>query len=159
MSNPFVLLKSEDLLSENFNIEYTLNVIKNSNISVGYLNLVNNLVLELIKIYDKKHLENRLKFALDLAEWIISIDSNIEDKKIFIINKYQIILRKRKLLRDEINQIIKLKNDTKEISLLCALNILLGNKNEYLYYFDQMDEKKKNIFRSYPIYYLAKTSL
>lgn len=79
------------------------------------------------------------------------------DEIMFLINKMQAIFRKRELTEEEIMKITEIKvTNIDDVTILCALDILLGNHNEFKYRFNKLSEKDKTLIKDYPIYNLIK---
>ncbi|MDI0267826.1 hypothetical protein QIW52_17690 [Clostridioides difficile] len=151
--SPYVLLRSEDMECVNFDMDKANIDIKNYEKITEYINCVIFYILELIRYYDKIHNEKCLSKALELLNWI----GDTEPFNINKINKYQIIKRLRDLNIDEIIELVNIKNkNLEDITIQCAVNILLEKFEEAE---DNMKNMKEDIleeFKSYPIYNLMK---
>lgn len=102
---------------------------------------------------DKK--DERLYDAIViLNEWLIrkSMDG---DEAIHLINKYQIIKRKRRLTKEEKKELRELldKFNAKRNDVMTAVSLLLDNESDAEYYYDNMDEHERKFFDSLPIHY------
>ncbi len=116
----------------------------------------NNDMLMALKIYDESgQKDERLYEAImTLNDWIIR--KGIEgDEAIHLINKYQIIKRKRGLTKDEKNELRELpdKFNAKRNDVMTAVSLLLNNESDAEYYYDNMDEHERKFFDSLPIHY------
>ncbi|TGG86743.1 hypothetical protein [Geotoga petraea] len=149
----FILSHDVLIKAHNIDLELIKNEIKSTKLNQDNINWINLFALELIKAYDL----NNKKFSnyLNLAESIINILLDYERKNIiFLINKYQIIYRKGKLSNEEKYNLNKMKKNTDDNQILCAINILLDNKYEAELYYNKMNDYEKNEFSKYPIYNL-----
>ncbi len=152
----FLQMKSEHFKYNNID----LNEIKESiyfmkpDSEVQY-DAINNFILEIIKFYDKnKERRDILDLAYDLSVILIKYD---KDSIIYKLNYYQIIKRIRDFNKQEIEDIIDIKlNEKGTINIICAINILLDNKNEFEYYFKKLSDGDKKNFCNFPIYNLIK---
>lgn len=115
------------------------------------------IMLESIKAFDET---NNIEF-LNLADAINNLitEDNYQTKElskdIGLINKFQIIKRKRKLRDDEekcLNEILYRNPDNLDIT--CCVKLLLESFTEFRYLFKKMSEQQKETFKKWPIYYL-----
>lgn len=131
----------------------------------NYLNILNTFLLKIIHSFDQTSNLKILKTCQKLSEFLLSKELN---NILFKINKYQIDLRlgakiyPEKTLKDilSIEDLITLENqinkhENKEF-LLIAINILNGDKDKTKYYLQQLKNKDKTMFESFPIYNLYK---
>lgn len=136
-------------LNENI-IEHDLSRIKESEVKNIEEDL-NNLALNLIKLYDEYHKQ----YFLDNALYIIKIlesHCNIDFKNIVQLNHIQINIRLNKELdkydRTFLNEILLNSND---ITYKFVANVLLKNKKEATDCFNDFNEDEKQLFSKLPI--------
>lgn len=113
--------------------------------ATGYL-------LNLLSAYDISGQAEQLEAAEKLLSWIIA-KSDEADNEIAIINRLQIVKRKRKLSTKEKNELMNLlegQNTSDEIKLACYL--LLDNQLFADRYFAKLTDEQKQTFMDYPIY-------
>lgn len=116
----------------------------------------NLFVLELIKVWDEINDNRYLEVADFILDWI---EKNLEEG-IFIINKAQIEYRlNKKLSFETLDQLYKIKFQTKDISTKAAIEILIGNRENFKSLYDEMKVDEKSKFSEYPIYNLFKKIL
>ena len=108
-------------------------------------------VLKIIHGFDIIKDEEFLKYADKLLNWLMEGDI---DKVIIKINKLQIARRRRKLNNDEIEELVVLKRLNSDNFLLCGINILLEDCNEFEKCFNKLSKEKQKRFREFPIYSL-----
>ena len=107
-------------------------------------------MLEVIKAYDES---NNIKF-LELADYINERILEHRDNAVDIINKMQIVKRKRALNYKEKDLIYDLKDAEDDLIIQCGIAILLDNKSDYERFFSKLSENEKNAFKEFPIYNL-----
>ncbi len=96
---------------------------------------------------------------LGLAEKLIGLlESTSSDPQITcLINRKQIIRRRRPFSDDEKEELINLKLENPHyLDLVLCCNILLGYEDEFNAQFRTLEEEKQKLFRSWPIYNLLK---
>lgn len=88
-----------------------------------------------------------------LNDWIIR--RSMDNKVIHLINKYQIIKRKRELTQEEKSKLRELPNrfNSKGNDVMTAVSLLLDNKADAEYYYGNMSKKEQKFFDSLPIHY------
>ena len=109
-------------------------------------------MLELIKAYDQSKDDKWLEFA----EYLNGKIMNNITRNANVINKYQIIKRKRTLTTDEKEVLYEIKEKETNIMIQCAISILLENKSDYERAFSKMNESEKKQFEEFPIFNLVK---
>lgn len=109
-------------------------------------------LLEVLNAYD----ETRETKWLELAEMIITliISKQKENNNIDIINKYQILRRKRKLTDKEKNELKNIYDSDDNIMVKASCAILIGNSYDFKFNFEKLNKKEKEEFPKYPIYNL-----
>ena len=107
-------------------------------------------MLEVIKAYDES---NNIKF-LELADYINERILEHRDNAVDVINKMQIVKRKRALNYKEKDLIYDLKDAEDDLIIQCGIAILLDNKSDYERFFSKLSENEKNAFKEFPIYNL-----
>lgn len=154
MTTPYILMKKENFLeSSNMNIkviENSIDKIPNVEKQIGKIRL---LMLEILLAYD----ENKDESFLELANYInsIIIKKDKEEKEINTINKLQILFRKRKLEKNEIDELYQIRDCEKNnLTIQCAIAILLNNLMDFKRYFNNLSKEEQKQFMSYPIYNL-----
>lgn len=150
----YVQLKATDIIkSSNLDLKIVEESVKSIALNNAYAGAVNFLILELIKAYDiNNDFTNCLEITLRLCEWLEEYDSS---SYIYVINKYQIIKRLRKLSKGEKFKLREIGVASAENNpILCGISILLDNKNDVEYYFDKLTKEESKAFCEYPIYKL-----
>mgnify|MGYP001323144681 CR=1 FL=1 len=112
-----------------------------------------------IAAFDKYRNENVLQLAESIQNMVMEVSSFEEDSLGYlsnIINKYQIIKRKRHLDNEEKALIFNLKNKYNSmLKFVACANILLDSHTEFEMVFKSFEDSDKQEFRSWPIFALA----
>lgn len=150
--SPYLILKEKDFLEvSNLNID----VIKNSILQFKSPMIYDNIrlmMLELLKAYDKdNNRKDLLEFAEFINELLIKEDTNVD---LNLINKYQIVKRKRELVEEEIETLYKIKESNIKEEIQAGVAILLENKSDFNRYFKKLNKTAQKEFKEYPIYNL-----
>lgn len=154
--SPFITLKRGSLEKYD-NIDYTKieESIFNQKINDDTLILTNQFVLELIEYYDKIKKIPILESAKNITQWLLKNDNSDYIR----INLYQINKRlNNELTEIEINDLIRIKNETSDNLIKCAVCILLESKIEFQTIFKQLKESEQEQLKNFPIYYLFSDS-
>lgn len=150
--SPYITLKKEELINTlNMNIqtiEKSIKKIYMPELSEYY----NSFLLEVLKAYDETKETKWLKLAEMIITLIISKEK--ENNNIYIINKYQILRRKRKLTDKEKNELKNIYDSDDNIMVKVSCSILIGNSYDFKFNFEKLNEKEKEEFQKYPIYNL-----
>ena len=155
----FLHMEANDFLCSNINFSRILNSIKSMRLcdrelavrftetrSIG----ANNLLLEIITAYDSQKIKdkNLLQFAEDMADVILTTEPAT------IINKLQVVKRKRSLTNDEIADLVNLRKNRTEKVVQCAIAILLNESKEANRLLDELSTDERMLIMDYPIYNL-----
>ena len=114
----------------------------------------NNDMLMALKGYDQmdKKDDRLYQAILSLCDWIIKYSP--DKLPIHIINKYQVVKRKRELTKEEKKELCMLLSEVpNDNDVQTAIHLLLDNKTQAELYFDSMNESEKKFFKSLPIYF------
>ena len=108
-----------------------------------------------LNAYDKQKEKSEKLYdgILKLNNWLLEKDK--KNKNIHIINKFQIVKRKRDLEKSEKKELSSLL-DSSNLQLMTKLgiNILLENKGTAENQFEKLSKAEQNFFKLQPIYYL-----
>lgn len=166
LTTPFSCLTKEDFLKvSNIDYENIVSYYQSKEAVNSEIHIRANLdMLNILTAYDECRNE-RLLFACEqLSEWILSKDKS---NPVFVINKYQIVRRKRELNDEEQSELYniaehlsanKLFDKYYIICLRCACSIILGEFSRAKMLLKQLPETHKNNITKYPIYNLLKDS-
>ena len=117
--------------------------------------MMNFLALDIITGYDKQEKKDDALLALaDRIYDILEKNPAGADKDIIILNKLQIIKRRRDITTDEIVQLALLKEESKPLATRCGAYILLDEFDKAKECLNAMKSKDKEEFIKYPIYSL-----
>lgn len=117
--------------------------------------MMNFLALDIITGYDKQEKKDDTLLALaDRIYDILEKNPAGADKDIIILNKLQIIKRRRDITTDEIVQLALLKEESKPLAIRCGAYILLDEFEKAKECLNAMKSKDKEEFIKYPIYSL-----
>lgn len=107
--------------------------------------------VEVLSAYDATKNEK----YYDMANLLITKLLEFEPENEFgIINKLQLLKRKRDLSDEELLELEKIEKKTESDMIPCAVNILLENKRKAKRLIEQLSEEDKDTFKQYPIYNL-----
>ena len=110
---------------------------------------MNILALELINSYDKTKDEDFYQAAEKIIDKLLEWEEN---NSVEIINRLQLIKRKRNLTNEEINILYDIKNkENQREEIQYGISILLENKADIEYYYKQLSKEKKEQFSKLPI--------
>ena len=112
----------------------------------------NNDMLMALKAYDSKEEqdENLYNAIVALNDWLIERNSKYES--IHLVNKYQIIRRKRPLKKEEKKDLLNILSDEGNgAAMKTAIHLLLGNKTMADFSYEEMDTAQQKIFDEQPI--------
>ena len=164
--SPYLLLVDEKIMGNHKNLfeyaNWNSEVVKESFEKIPrYKELseyINEFILRLLLTYDNSKDENMINLAMFLCKKLLNQKyEDINAKYIYTINYFQVIKRKRKYTKEEIDQLYKLKEEiynTDESMLKCCIAILLDISNDFNYYYERLTEEEKDVFEGYPIYHL-----
>ena len=149
----YLLLKENDFVHTS-NMDYDKiieGIIKSHNAKLVIDHTI-LLLLRMLKGYDMQ--ENKDERLLELAEktcqWIVATDSSA-DADNMLLNRMQIVKRKRELNIDEIIMLAELIKKDKHASIRCGAYLLLGNNSKAQSCFNELESWMQKEFLTYPI--------
>ena len=99
-----------------------------------------------------------LNVAMDFSEWIMTSTEQGIELSIKILNKMQIIKRTRPLNTEERKLIMNIiKDESQKDIILAGAHLLLDNYDMAEIYYEKLEPKLKDEFRSFPIYHFWKS--
>lgn len=144
----YIGMTKEDFLEfSNINFDTIKDSFKNVDYSEASLVKINEFFLEVLKAYDYK----KDKSLLNLANYIIDKILKYSQEDVYIINKMQVILRERKLTKDEKTTLYRIKEKNNEKQIQLAIAILLNNTSDYEMYLEELSAEEKEFFYKFPI--------
>lgn len=153
----YSLLKKQDFL-DGANIDYQKIVddLDSNDTSPLVMEQLTLFMLEMLKACDELAVkEEELLFAAEkYSDWLIENSEQLDDT--LILNRLQIIKRKREFEESEIQQLQKMRKDSTNLSIKCAANLLLGRNESAQDCFDEMNMKEKERFIKFPICHFGK---
>ena len=159
-TSPFTFIFQRDDFTKITNIDYS-KLIPSYEFAALYnsdiFNRATNDMLMALLAYDAQVQKNfrLLESMEELSNWILNNASN--HKISHIINKFQIIKRKRNFTTDEKEMLMEVLNFP-EINFdeQTAIHLLLDNKTMAECYFKKMETVQQNFFKSLPISFFMK---
>ena len=150
---PKGLLFKRDIWERLYDVdeEILLRDIEKSDYSESTLNDLYMFFVEILAAYDITRNEKYFDMAQLLSDKLLQVDENNEYG---IINKLQLLKRKRELSEDEISVLEKLEENTNDSMVRSAVNILLENKHNAKKLVNQLSEEDQATFKQFPIYNL-----
>ncbi len=113
------------------------------------------LILELLKLYDRRKDTTILDIVIQLLDFLSEKDASQVD--LYQINRLQTEKRRRKLNPEEIQYLSSMKSKGIPAQYQLAANILLESFYEAQLIYDQLCPEEKEVFASYPIMNLWKS--
>lgn len=119
----------------------------NTSFSLGYARILTEKFLDMLQAYDKNHKPQLFEVLKAVNKYLLRHDSRNTSH---IINKMQLIFRKRDLNRKEQQQLQQIQNTTNNITEKLAIAVLLQQPHiEQLY--AKLSPEEKQAFNSWPI--------
>lgn len=146
------VLDEKQLESDNFNADFFIKDLKGN--SDGNIDKYSQLLLCLIKVYDKNTSNKEIKSAMvRLAEFLYS-----EDKSDFVyyLNYLQVKFRLNSLEEKDLKKIEKIQKEKNDMEINLACEILMKNKKAAREIFNKLNKTERKKFKQYPIYTLFK---
>ena len=128
--------------------------LKSIPMSEVYSNHVIALLLELLKAYDESNPKRTdiLDAATQIADWLRTSDTTTP-ANVLNLNYYQAIKRNREFTEDEVAALLSImESGTNDYDILAGVHLLLDNQAAASIYYKRMDDRLKELFRSYPIF-------
>lgn len=149
-----LVMKKDDLLEiSNLDYELIAKEIMQQNFTVTIDSAVNMFLLEGIKAFDENRNDELYNMLVSISNWqVLNSGSAIN-----VLNNYQLIKRKRKLIIHEIEKLSSIKMNSTDLQIKLGVAILLGSKVEFEAYWEQLKDEDKKVFKEYPIYHLTET--
>ena len=141
--SPYLLLVDKKIMGENKNLldyaNWNSEIVQKSFEKIArYKELsgdINEFILRLITTFDSTKEKDKIDLAMYLCKQLLKQNySNEIDKDIYTINYFQIIKRKRKYTKDEIDELHRLKEkiyNADKCMLKCCIAILLDIPNDF----------------------------
>ncbi len=149
--SPYLMLAEESTETFNLidNVNYTLLIdsIRDYGIPKKTEGAHINLLLKMLLHYDATKKEYVLNSSISLASILYEKNDSITN----FINLCQAIKRKQALSKQEINKLITIKDESKELDIKLACCILLESKMEIEKYLSEMELNDKEYFLKYPL--------
>jgi hypothetical protein len=152
----FCLFRSKHYI-ELSNINY--DIIVSSFREIRNFDQVNYSLLEMIIAYDRTGCDKLYESINDIADLLMNCPDDILRHSIRLLNKLQVIKRKRDLAQNEIRSlcaIIESGQETEEI--LVGSYLLLDNQSAAESHFHELEPEIQSNFRKYPIFKFARFS-
>lgn len=150
-SNKYNLFDADIYFSlSNFNIEKAVSSLKKFVRNDFGFGAAHCFALEMINHYDKTNEIKYLNEASKLFNWLYSKNKYNIDDNYKQINKLQIIARRRKFNKKEIESLKELTKHT-EIEIKYASYLLLGNKEKAIENYNKMAPEVKELYDKLPI--------
>ena len=122
----------------------------------------NAMLLELISAYDEAsgtRQETLYNTAIAFAEWLLDTPDDMLGHNVKLLNKLQLIKRKRALTYEERALLLNMEESSPEHDdIRVGIYLLLDDQERAERYYQRLDEKTKMAFMQYPIYKFWKHS-
>ena len=160
-TSQFVLFDKKGLIHiSNMDYELVYSDISQTPPSPEYCMKVNFLVLDMIGAYDEQteHDEKLLNLAEKICDWLKSIESII-DSEVLLLNRLQIIKRRRTLSMSEIIELARLTESKYPPTTRCGAYLLMDADKEAQECFDELPHIAQEEFLKYPICHFGKLTM
>lgn len=155
-ASPYVLVTAEQLETiDNADLSEIVPSIQKQPYSAVYGEHIILLILELLKLYDRRKDTTILDVVIQLLDFLSEKDSSQVD--LYQINRLQTEKRRRKLNPEEIQYLSSMKTKGIPAQYQLAANILLESFYEAHLIYDRLCPEEKEVFASYPIMNLWKS--
>ena len=111
----------------------------------------NMIMLEMLKAYDKEPNAELLEAIKQIYAWLETVRQFLTDE-VMLINKLQIIRRERGLTFSEKQELSKVATSSEDIAYKIGAFILLNEQDEVEQLLNEMPQKEKDEFMSFPIF-------
>ncbi len=112
-------------------------------------------ILDALQYYDTHKNYQLLKF-LEKISYILLKNDNADYIDIYKINYFQILKRSQKLTSEMCEDLIVVRDATKDNMIKVCISIILEDKNGYNVYYKKLSDSEKKTLMEYPIYNLIK---
>lgn len=147
-NNFYLVLNSQAYQSDDINFDEMKNYINNMVLSDDEYNLMNFQLLEVLKAYDITQNKNLLDYAKYLANILLENDP---DSPVYYINYVQILKRENKVLDENYEKLLEIKDKYSSIEIKICCNLLLENNCEANILTQRFDPETLEEFKKYPI--------
>lgn len=145
--NKYLFFNKEIYLADNINLKNAADYFEKKGVEEG-VDLIINQVLNAISAYDECKNEDLLEYSLFLLDLL---DGNREIETIIFINRCQIFKRQDKLSKENIEELLQIKKEEKDLSIQYACNLLLDSKLEADIIYDKLSQDEKVVIDNFPI--------
>lgn len=151
--SPYIgMKKAEIIMYSNISCENIYQSIVETQGDNNYFFALNHFILELIDAYDESGKIEIYELALKILDWMI--EKQLGADNIYLINKFQLLKRRRELSMEEIEILLQFKNEETDLMMLTAICILMDNLTEAKLYYMRLEEDMQESFKELPIYRL-----
>lgn len=112
-------------------------------------------ILDGLEYYNNCPSQLLLEFLERVAKSLLK-SNNTSYRYIYCINYFQILKRLNKLEKKELDQLVVMRDESKDLMIKICSSILLEDENGFSLYFGQLESAQKELLKSYPIFYLLK---
>ena len=116
-------------------------------------------ILDSLEYYDNNckeiHSNLLLNFLENVSKSLLKT-KNKTCKHIYYINYCQVLKRLNKLSKDELKQLLSIKDKTKDKMAKVCASILLEDKSGFDVYYEELNDEQQELLKSYPIFNLLK---
>lgn len=158
----FILHKDELLNIANIRFDRLLPAYQQFEMTPFLADCANTMLLDLIAAYDEAsgtRQETLYNTAIAFAEWLLDTSDDMLGRSIKMLNKLQLIKRKRALTYEERQLLLNIEESSPESDdIRVGIYLLLDDQERAERYYQKLDEKMKTAFMQYPIYKFWKHS-
>lgn len=151
-----VIYKKEDYISvSNIIFDRLLPQFREYEMTSYIYDMANDVMLRMLGAYDEasgKRKELLYDTALAFAEWLEKAPDNVWDRRISILNRLQIIKRKRAFNPEETNALFCITAASSDrMDVMVGAYLLLDQQGQANFYLQKMNKEERDRLLSYPI--------
>lgn len=158
----FILHKDELLNISNICFDRLLPAYQQFEMTPFLADCANTMLLDLISAYDEatgKRQKALYNTAIAFAEWLLDTSDDMLGHNVKLLNKSQLIKRKRAFTYEERQLLLNMEENSPESDdIRVGIYLLLDDQERAERYYQKLDEKTKTAFMQYPIYKFWKHS-
>lgn len=151
ISQFFSLSVTDMLAFDNINFNTIVEDVAMIYVNDTTVDWANNLLLEMIKAYDRRESAELLEAIKQLSEWVSKQKEHLSDE-VVILNQLQIVKRERQLTFDEKAQLYSIVSKSDDEFFKLGAFLLLDEQEEAQKIIDTFEPEALDRFRAFPIY-------
>lgn len=148
----FFSLSADDILTfDNINFKTIVEDVAMVYVNDTTVDWANNLLLEMLKAYDRCEGAGLLEAIKQLSEWISNQKEHLSDELV-TLNQLQIVKLERPLMFEEKAQLYSIVSKSDDEFIKLGAFLLLDEQDEARKLYDDFDEEQQTRFNNFPIF-------